>query len=146
MESLSERELLISGIALYWAEGFKTLHERRLGFCNSDPNMIRFYLYWLQRALHVNSSEVVARVTLNVSHKHRVEEVEEYWSKLTGIPLEQFTKPFYQNSQWKKRYNTDTYYGVLRIHVKNSLNDLLRMRGWIQGLARVAQSVRAQHS
>ncbi|OGH18210.1 MAG: hypothetical protein A3F31_05215 [Candidatus Levybacteria bacterium RIFCSPHIGHO2_12_FULL_38_12] len=40
--NLTRREFFIAGIALYWAEGFKNLHERRLGFCNSDPEMILF--------------------------------------------------------------------------------------------------------
>jgi len=51
--------------------------------------------------------------------------------------LSQFTKPFYQHTQWKKQYNTENYYGVLRIHVKDSLNQLFTMRGWIQGLKEI---------
>src|SRR5437762_1449235 len=39
---LNERELLITGIALYWAEGCKK--QRRIQFCNSDPKMILFIL------------------------------------------------------------------------------------------------------
>ena len=41
--TLNNRELFIAGISLYWAEGFKNKHEKRLGFCNSDPKMIKFY-------------------------------------------------------------------------------------------------------
>ena len=48
--------------------------------------------------------------------------------------MNRFTKTFYQNTAWKKQYNTDNYHGVLRIHVKDSLNCLLTMRGWIQGM------------
>src|SRR3989344_24158 len=44
---LSSRDFLIAGVSLYWAEGFKNKHEHRLGFCNSDPSMIKFYIYWL---------------------------------------------------------------------------------------------------
>jgi hypothetical protein len=131
---LSNRDLFIAGIALYWAEGFKNKHEHRLGFCNSDPGMIKFYLRWLIEGLHVKKSDLVARLTLNSSYKEKTKEIESYWADVTEIPLNQFTKAFYQKTQWKKQYSTDGYRGVLRIHVKGSLDHLLKMKGWIEGL------------
>jgi hypothetical protein len=131
---LNKRELLIAGIALYWGEGFKNRHEHRLGFCNSDPSMIKFYLHWLDEALEVKKEDLVARLTLNDSYTDKEAEIKQYWSQLTNIPLSQFTKTFYQRAQWKRVYNTDNYHGVLRIHVKGSLNHLLKMKGWIEGL------------
>ena len=131
---LDERELFIAGVALYWAEGFKNKHEHRLGFCNSDPSMIKFYLRWLKEALGVSENDLVGRLALNESYKDKTGEIEQYWSEITGISLSNFTKTFYQHTQWKKQYDTDTYHGVLRIHVKNSLKYLLKMRGWIEGL------------
>ena len=44
------RELYLIGLALYWAEGGKTLYSR-LTFSNADPRMIRFYLVWLRKAI-----------------------------------------------------------------------------------------------
>lgn len=44
---LSDRELFITGVALYWAEGTKDKpHARRerVTFVNSDPSMIRLFL------------------------------------------------------------------------------------------------------
>ncbi|QQG40804.1 MAG: hypothetical protein HYV37_00580 [Candidatus Levyibacteriota bacterium] len=134
INDLSFRDLFIAGVALYWAEGFKNIHESRLGFCNSDPAMIQFYIKWLKRCLKIRKDRIVARLTLNISYKNKVEEIQVYWSRLIEIPLKQFTKPFYQNSKWKKQYNTDNYHGVLRIHVKDSLDSLLKMKGWIEGL------------
>ena len=131
---LSTREFFLTGVALYWAEGFKNKHEHRLGFCNSDPSMIKFYIKWLETCLKVKKTDIVARLTLNQSYKTRVEEFQRYWSHIAGIPLNQFTKSFYQNTQWKKNYNSDNYRDVLRIHAKGSLSGLLRMRGWIEGL------------
>jgi hypothetical protein len=131
---LNNRDFMIAGIALYWAEGFKNKHERRLGFCNSDPSMIKFYLYWLENVLSVESKDLIARLTLNESYKEKTKSIEQYWSDLTGIPLNQFSKAFYQRTQWKKQYNTENYHGVLRIHVKRSLDNFLKMKGWIEGL------------
>ncbi len=134
IENLSSREIFIAGVALYWAEGFKNRHERRLGFCNSDPRMIKFYIYWLEKSLGITKNQMVARLTLNSLYKNRVTDLQDYWTRITGISLEQFTKPFFQNSKWKKQYNTENYHGVLRIHVTGSLDYLLQMRGWIEAL------------
>jgi hypothetical protein len=131
---LSKREVFLTGVALYWGEGFKNKHEHRLGFCNSDPTMVKFYLYWLEQCLSVKKEDIVLRVTLNKVYEKKTKEIQSYWSNYLEIPLTQFTKPFYQASVWKKQYKTDTYSGVLRIHVKNSLPYLLKMRGWIEGL------------
>ncbi|HXS14754.1 MAG TPA: hypothetical protein VN711_01385 [Candidatus Saccharimonadales bacterium] len=137
IKRLSQRELLVAGIALYWGEGFKNGHEHRLGFCNSDPDMMQFYILWLERSLGITKNDLIARLTLNSSYKVKTKEIEEYWANITKIPLSQFTKPFYQHSQWKKQYKTDKYHGVLRIHVKNSLDYLWQMRGWIEGMKHV---------
>lgn len=131
--TLTPRELFVAGVALYWAEGFRNKHEKRLGFCNSDPAMIGFYLRWLQEVLRVSKKNITARLTLNKSYKEKELQIKEYWSKITGVPISQFTKTFYQNTLWKKQYNVDNYHGVLRIHVRESLTHLLKMKGWIEG-------------
>ncbi|SRR5260221_1838223 len=131
---LNKRDIFIAGIALYWGEGFKNKHEHRLGFCNSDPLMMKFYVRWLEICLQIKRIDLVARVTVNKSYEKQIDGIEEYWSDFLEIPITQFTKPFYQNSIWKKHFNEDNYKGVLRIHVKESLNSLLKMRGWIEGL------------
>jgi hypothetical protein len=134
--TLSDKELFIAGVALYWGEGFKNKHEHRLGFCNSDPHMVKFYLNWLEKCLAVEKKDLVARLTVNRIYENQIEKLENYWSQATAIPLSQFTKPFYQNTKWKKQYNQDNYHGVLRIHVKGSLDHLLEMKGWLEGLKR----------
>ena len=131
---LSPRDFLIAGTSLYWAEGFKNRHEHRLGFCNSDPSMVKFYVRWLEKYLGIKKNQLVARLTLNYLYKDKVNEMQSFWAQTIGISLGQFTKPFFQTSKWKKQYNTNNYHGVLRIHVKESLDRLLKMKGWIEGL------------
>lgn len=131
---LTKRELFITGVALYWGEGFKNVHERRLGFCNSDPVMLKFYLNWLRKCLKIKKTNVTLRLSLNYSYAEKNEEFQEYWSKLLKIPINQFTKTFYQKADWKRSYQGDSYRGVLRIHVKESSDYLSKMKGWIEGL------------
>lgn len=132
---LTKRDLLILGVSLYWAEGFKNKHEKRLGFCNSDPAMIRLYMKFLTDVMCIEKSDLTARVGLNESYKNSALEIQEFWEKETGLLRAQFTKPFFQKTVWKKEFIDRNYRGVLRIHAKKSANLLLYMRGLMQGLS-----------
>ncbi len=131
--SLDEKEFFIAGAALYWAEGFKK--DSRLGFANSDPDMIKFFLKWLIKSCGVSKEEIRLRVGLNISHKDRIEKVEKYWSELTEIPLNQFQKPFFQKFTWKKEFkNPEDYFGVLRIRANKQRRLFRKIHGLIEGL------------
>ncbi len=135
IKHLNKNELFLTGLALYWAEGFKSLKEGRVGFCNSDPKMIKFFIKWLKRSFDIKPEDLILRAEFNESHEYRKEEIEKFWSKTTRIPKEQFERSFYHKSIWLKRYeNPENYYGVLRIRVRKSSELLTRIRGWIDGL------------
>lgn len=130
---LSKRELFLTGVALYWAEGFKK--DARMGFANSDPKMIQFFIKWLLQNCKVPKESIRLRVGLNVSHKNRINEVEKFWSGITGISPKQFQKPFFQNFVWKKDFpNPNEYFGVLRVRVNKQLELFRKIHGWIEGL------------
>lgn len=130
---LSKRELFLVGSALYWAEGFKK--DSQVGFANQDPDMVRLFIMWLNKCFGYNLSQLTARTTINIGHKKRASEINDYWSQITGIPLNQFKKPIYQRVKWKKVYdNPNDYYGVLRIKVRKSKDFLRRIYGFIEGL------------
>src|SRR3989344_4000214 len=42
LSRLTKNEFFILGLGLYWAEGGKTIRNRRVEFCNSDSTMIKF--------------------------------------------------------------------------------------------------------
>jgi len=130
---LSKRELFLAGSALYWAEGFKK--DKQAGFANQDPAMMTFFIKWLQKCFGYKLLDLTARATINISHKNRTNEINFYWSQITGIPLNQFGKATYQKSKWKKIYeNPGNYYGVLRIKVRKSQDFLRKIYGFIEGL------------
>lgn len=130
---LSEKEKLIAGVALYWAEGFKK--DKMTGFANSDPEMIKFFLNWVENQLQIPKSEIKLRVGINEHHRGRTKEIESYWSNLTDIPLSQFHKPFYQKVIWKKTYeHPEEYFGTLRVRILKSTDLLRRVKGMIDGL------------
>lgn len=131
--NLTKRELFLIGAALYWAEGFKK--DSQAGFASSDPSMVNLFLKWLYECCGYKPKDLIFRVTVNISHKHRIDEIQDYWSKVTNISMSDFRKPFYQNVKWKKIYeNPNEYFGVLRVKVRKSTDFLRKIHGWIEGL------------
>jgi len=130
---LNKRELFLTGVALYWAEGFKK--NSQAGLASMDPGMIRFFIKWLRECFDYRIEDLSLRVTVNISHKKRINEIEAYWAKVTKTPVEKFQKPFFQKVIWKKVYeNPNEYYGVLRIKVRRSTDFLRKICGYIDGL------------
>lgn len=116
--SLSPREKLLIGAALYWAEGTKK--GRRVDVCNSDPNLVKFMLNWFKEQFSIPNSGFRIQLGINEDHKSREEVVKKYWSDLLNIPLSQFTKSSFKHAKLKKIYaNFNEYYGTPKIYVKN---------------------------
>ena len=132
---LSNRELFIAGVVLYWAEGFKHPEESGLGLATSDPMMAKFYIRFLEVCFYIPKDRLRLRVTANIFHEHRISEIQDFWSDCLDIPQKSFSKPFFQKvAQQKKFPNEQNYHGVIRIHVSKSLDMLRKMRGWLEGV------------
>ena len=58
---LNQRDLWLSGIMLYWAEGGKIKDYRvseQLRFSNSDARMLKLFLRWLKEILNVSDDDI----------------------------------------------------------------------------------------
>ena len=140
-EKMSKREYLLIGASLYWAEGFK--RDNRLGFANSDPTMIKLILFWLTEILNIDRDDIRLSVGININFKDNVEEIEKYWSDITGISLNQFNKPFFQKTTLKRNYsNRGEYHGVLRIRAIGQNGNFRKILGMVEGLRNVEQKVK----
>ena len=130
---LNKREVFLIGIALYWGEGFKKDHQ--VGLATSDINMARFFIYWLKICFNLSHEDLILRATANISYKNNILDIEKFWADELKIPRDQFSKPFFQKTTWKKQYeNKDAYHGVLRIKVRRSVNLLRKIYGYIEGI------------
>ncbi len=130
---LSKRELLLVGIALYWAEGYKK--DSQVGLGSSDPKMMQLYVKWLQDCFDYSTEDLLFRVTVNESHEYRIDQIVQYWADLFGINTSNFQKSFYQKAKWQKVYeHPEDYFGVLRIRVRKSSDFLRKIHGFIEGL------------
>lgn len=133
LANLTEREFLISGLALYWGEGGKK--NRRVEFCNSDPKMIKFLLLWLQAHFNIKTEDLICAVGINEAHSEREQIVKAYWSEMIGIPIEQFRKTSFKKVTNKKIYeNFNEHFGTLSVLVRKSSNLYFEIVGLIEGL------------
>lgn len=138
--NLNDRELLIAGTSLYWAEGSKK--DMAVQFCNSDPKLINFMIKWLRRCFGVGADRLKARIAINESHRDREKIVKNYWSKITGIPLSQFNQTSFKYSKSKKVYaNRDSHFGTLDVKVLKQGELYYKILGLIEGLASQGSSV-----
>lgn len=133
LEGITERELLIAGLALYWDEGGKT--SRRVEFCNSDPKMVKFLIRWFEKCFQIQQDDFTCTVGINEVHRDRDALIKTYWSEITDIPLEQFTKTSFKKVNNKKVYeNFNEYFGVLTVRVRRSTAIHYKIMGLIDGL------------
>ncbi len=136
--NLSKRELFLIGVALYWAEGSKEKDYcpgSPLRFANSDPYMIKLFLNWLKEA-NINKKRICFDIYLHDNNKHCVSKVIEYWSHRTGFSKRLFRVYFKKNIPNTKRKNIhpDTYFGLVRIYVKESSELVRKINGWVEGI------------
>lgn len=88
---LSNRELFIAGLLLYWGEGTKCRQDG-LSISNSDPSVIRFFIYWLKKSLAIPKKKI--RILLHLYNDMNINNELNYWSKILRIPLGQFNRSY----------------------------------------------------
>lgn len=116
----SEKNLKIAGLMLYWAEGAKK-NTKRVDFANSDPDMIMIFLRFLRKIYQVDESKF--RVYLYTYNSLPTNQLLTYWSKLTNIPVSQFSKPYIRTKSELK--HDKMQYGL--IHIRYSDIRLFRI-------------------
>ena len=133
--TVSDRDLFILGLALYWGEGYKNGNSE-CGLTNSDPAIILTFIQWLENVYGVGRGDLIARVSINHIHHDRVSEVEKHWSDIINIPHSQFTSASLIKTSSKKTYaDRDRHFGTLRIKVRRGTSLRRRIMGSINALA-----------
>jgi hypothetical protein len=137
--TLTHRELLLIGAALYWAEGAKEKTYRpsvRLDFTNSDPDMIRLYVHWLRKVLLVDESDIVQILHIHKNRKSDIEVFTKFWLQVTGLKPENCAKPIIKqhNPKTIRKNVDDTYHGLVAIRVRRSIMLNRRVQGYIRGI------------
>ncbi|KOV56075.1 hypothetical protein ADL00_28435 [Streptomyces sp. AS58] len=139
--ALTDRELFMAGIALYWAEGAKSKpydRRERAVFVNSDPGVIQTYLAWLD-LLDVTRDRLGFRVLIHESAD--VAAAQEYWADLVDVDASTFARPTLKkhNPKTVRKNVGDGYHGCLVISISRSAELYNRIEGWWRGIATQAQ-------
>lgn len=133
---LTDRELFLIGVGLYWSEGGKSkpyrLSERAV-FINSDPGMIRVYLAWL-RLLGVDSERL--RFYVHIHESADTGAAEQFWADVAGADPSAFGKTTLKrhNPKTVRKNVGENYHGCLMIHVSQSAELYRRIEGWWYGI------------
>ena len=133
---INRRDLMMLGIALYWGEGYKNGNEE-CGLTNSDPALILTFIAWLERIYTIHKNDLILRVSVNIIHQNRINDVEQFWSKVTGIPRSQFTKASLIRSKTEKKYSDlSKHMGTLRVKVRRATSLRRRIIGSVNEVSR----------
>ncbi|OIJ62982.1 hypothetical protein [Streptomyces mangrovisoli] len=136
VERLSERELFLLGVGLYWAEGAKSKsysRRERVTFVNSDPDMVTVFLAWL-RLLQVEPEKL--RFAVHIHETANVAAAEQFWASHVGIePTELLKTTLKKHRPSTNRKNTgEAYHGCLRVDVRDGAELYRRIEGWWYGI------------
>lgn len=127
--TLTDRERFLVGVSIYAGEGGKT--DRDISFVNSDPKLIKFMMNWFSDFCGVPRNKF--RGSLYIHDDLNEEKVKKFWSKLTKIPLSQFTKSYIAENNKKRLRNKKHENGIFRIKVSNA-NLHRKIMGWVDGI------------
>lgn len=105
---LNEKDLIMIGSLLYWAEGSK----KDFSFCNTDPRMIRVFIYALKKSFDVKAEDL--KVSLRIYEDLDRKACLAYWSKITNVVLDDNTSINILKGSKKGKLR----YGMCRIRVR----------------------------
>ncbi|RST05981.1 hypothetical protein E2C00_09475 [Streptomyces sp. WAC05374] len=139
---LSERELFLAGVGLYWAEGTKSKAHRpqeRVTFINSDPGMIEVFLSWLT-LLGVKREQL--RYHVHVHESADVGEAERFWAEVVGEDVRMLGRTTLKrhNPKTNRKNTSQGYHGCLAIRVLQSADLYRRIEGSWYGIVGAASA------
>ncbi|MFF0386952.1 hypothetical protein [Streptomyces sp. NPDC004286] len=134
--AMTPRELFMTGVALYWAEGAKDkpyARRENVQFVNSDPGVIRVFLAWLD-LLEVERERLRYRVMIHPTAD--VEGAQRYWAGLVGVDTSAFqpTTIKKHNPKTVRKNVGEDYRGCLVINVLQGADLYRRIEGWWTGM------------
>nr|WSZ96425.1 hypothetical protein OH820_12825 [Streptomyces sp. NBC_00857] len=137
---MSERELFLLGVGLYWSEGAKAKPhnpQERVSFINSDPHMIGLFLAWLD-LLGVARSRL--RHQVHIHESANVPSAERFWAGIVGVDVGALGKTVLKrhNPKTNRKNVGDDYRGCLNVRVLQSADLYRRIEGWWCGIVGAA--------
>ena len=122
-----EEKLRLAAVMLYWAEGYKI--GSVIDFANADPAMALLFRKFLREICQVDERRI--RGHIYCYEGQDVEALSRFWSAATGIPRDQFTKPYVKKAAAHGRRGPRMLNGLVHVRYcdKKLLQQMLR---WIE--------------
>lgn len=135
---ISNRELWLLGIALYWAEGSKQNNRSPSAgvmFANSDARMIQIFLKWLEY-MKIPMSEIIFELYVHETRKSDVLAFRRWWAHELGVSLGRLSRVYFKkgNPKTNRKNVADLYHGLIRIKVNSSTVLNRKIGGWVHGI------------
>jgi len=141
INKLSKHDLLILGIFLYWAEGYKkpiiqngrvkTFHP--ISFVNSDPHLIQLFLRFIREICQVPENKIKIQI-MGYTYQNP-KHLKDYWKRITNLKEKNFNKIYFgisKSSLSKKPFNR-LQFGTIQIRIGDT--ELYnKIMGWIEGM------------
>lgn len=115
---LNNREIFLAGLILYWGEGTKA-QRNSLIVSNSDPSVIKFFIYWLTKTLSVPRSNI--KIYLHLYKDMKIDKEVKYWSDILAIPRKQFNRPYIKKTLFRRINHKGSFgHGTCQTRVNNT--------------------------
>ena len=121
-EKAKEKNWLHSvGCMLYWAEGAKLNNKNSVNFVNSDPQMLKLYIKFLNKCFDISNDNIKWTINCYTNNGINIDEIKKYWidelklneNNLGKIQINKISK----NS--KRKRNT-LKYGTVKLIINNT--------------------------
>ena len=115
---LDKANLKIILAALYLGEGAKWRGHSGLMLGSSDPDVILLYMELLNRCYDIRPIELKCRISYRADQN--IKKLESFWSKITGVPLNNFYKTKPDPRTIGKKTQNKEYKGVCVLTCKGT--------------------------
>ena len=132
--------LFVTGVSLYWGEGYKKgAHGsawKAIDLANSDPDIIKVFIKFLKKYLNVVDQDI--SIQLIIAPNQDIDKAIEFWSKITKLDKNRFIKAYSGVSKSSKGIRDKNSLPNGTIHVRvNSVEKFFILIGWIECLKRI---------
>jgi len=131
INKISDKELWLIGIMLYWAEGGKK-QRGLVRFSNGDPQMIKIMMEFFKKICCVPKDKFRGYIHIHPHLNHI--KAEKNWSKISGISTAKFFKTYRKPNKSSQNKKDSLPFGTFEIYVCDT-KLFLKIMGWIEGVA-----------
>lgn len=110
---LSDNELFLAGLFLYWGEGSKA-DRHLISISNTDPTVIKVAMHWMQKSLHLPLEKI--KVRLQLYSDMDIKKTISFWSDTLGIPKSHFGKTYVKQTKRSKIHHKGFGYGTCAVY------------------------------